>query len=146
MATVGPALSCYGYDPATGKCAYTSIPPFVPPSDYDIYMGGVYQTIRDYTPDFISDALKGIPHIPGATIPIYPDGSIQDAINQRRADGTPLDKAVNGAASSVGSFISLVSDLPRMGTIIVGIIVITAGLFALAGHGDKVFQIRGGPP
>lgn len=145
MATVGPALSCYGYNPLTGKCAYTSTPPFVPPSDYDIYMGGVYQTVRDYTPDFISDALKGVPHIPGAKIPIYPEGSIQDAINQRRADGTPLDNAVNGLASSAGSLLSILGDLPRIATIIVGMVVIAAGLFALVGHGDKFIQIKGGP-
>ncbi len=140
MATVGPALTCNGYNPVTGKCGSTSIPSIVAPGDYDRYMQGVYSTIHDYIPDFISDALKGVPHIPGATIPIYPEGSIQDAINQRRQDGTPLDNAINGAVANTGTLLGIVTDLPRLGTIIIGMIFITAGLFALAG-GTKILPI-----
>lgn len=57
--------------------------------------------------------------------------------------GTPLGGAAGATASAVSStagLLNIVTDLPRVGTIVIGGLFIAAGLFALAG-GNKIIQV-----
>lgn len=69
--------------------------------------------------------------------------------------GRTIDQALdkNGAASQVttaaattGDLLSIVTDIPRMATILVGGILLAAGIFAIAGgsHKDIIQVVKGG--
>lgn len=149
MAIVGPALTCNGYNSATGKCASTSIPSYVPASEADTYMSGSYGTAST-SPQDASTPAAGAWSLPSGI-------AVLDAITQGIAH--PFDTltghntaAMNADISAgkgpisggtVAGLLGIVTDLPRVGTILVGGLLLAAGLFALAG-GNKIIQVSRG--
>lgn len=151
MATVGPAMTCNGYDPATGLCASKTIPSYVPVDQQDAYMAGQWTPgAASSTPQDASTPAAGGWNLPpiGDIVGAFEDGLLHpfDTLAGKRAAtaGTSQDPnkpaSSGGFLSGVSDFFGLVTDLPRIGTIVIGGLFIAAGLFALAG-GNKIIQV-----
>lgn len=144
-------MTCNGYDPATGLCASKSVPSSVPVDQTDAYMAGQYSpgAAASSPQDASTPAAGGwdLPSI-GDMVGAFEDGLIHpfDTLRGKRAAtaGTSQDPNKKPNAPSwfdeLASFFGIVTDLPRIGTIVIGALFIAAGLFALAG-GNKIIQV-----
>lgn len=154
MAQIGPALTCNGYDAATGRCGSLSVPSYIPANDADAYLAGQYNhgaaSVTDTAPagptwsdKIIGGIVAGFMH--PFTIPTNASEAADlTSLANGIGSATKTANNITGAASGVSSLLGIVTDLPRLGTILIGGLLIAAGLFSLAG-GGKIIQIsRGG--
>lgn len=142
MTQLGPALTCNGYNSVTGKCASTSIPSSVAASDYDTYLsGGTPYNDASASAEIPSSAFGGF----FSGLADYPFlqvlGVTPNTISGGKAGiaGASVDSGIDaaaGVAKGTGALLAIVTDLPRIATIVIGGILITAGVFALASHHD----------
>lgn len=138
MATYGPVMVCNGYNPVTGSCASKSIPANVPPSKADAYLTGQYSPASTAQTSPQDDVTPEAGFTSGNFF-----GPITGVLNGISNAGASTVNKVTDTAKGVGSLLSIATDLPRLGTILVGGLLIAAGLFALAG-GNRVIQITRG--
>lgn len=148
MATVGPALTCNGYNPATGRCASTSVPSWVPANQVDAYMSGQYGTASTTPQDAETPAAGGsigsyVSSFLGMLGGNNFTGNDSIASDIGAAAKSPTGQAMGATVGTVSSLLGIVTDLPRLGTILIGGLLLAAGLFALAG-GNKIIQVTHG--
>ena len=151
MAQIGPAMTCNGYDPATGLCASKTVPSYVPVDQTDAYMAGQWSpSTASSTPQDASTPAAGAWSLPSISdiVGAFEDGLLHpyDTLTGQRPATAGTSKDPNAPKQSeswyqqLGDFFGLVTDLPRIGTIVIGGLFIAAGLFALAG-GNKIIQV-----
>lgn len=114
------------YDPS-GASATVALSPAGSLPDF---INSAVQNARGmFSGNAIDQAFPGISHNPDGSPLAYPFGA---------TIGGAIDTATN-AAKGTGALLDIVTDLPRLGTILVGGLLITAGLFSLA-SGNKIIQ------
>ncbi len=129
MATVGPALTCNGYDPATGICTGgKSLPSYVAPENADSYLGSSYSTqnnakaVVDLNDKGFWNGLLDFPFT--KAFPSVTPNSVMTGASDTVA-------AVKNTSAGVGTLLGIVTDIPRVLTIVIGLMLLIAGLYAL---------------